>query len=131
MFKKLRDFLVMKKNRKSTNIVKEECRGIVKQIMKVNGLRTISLENYNNWKGVPRNTNGIHSVKLDIMSGYMNIFGYDFTKKSGKPVCSRVAIEDAPAEVYQYVYAQVKNILADEPYMPSKVKKNILVKVAR
>ena len=131
MLKKLRDFLTMRKNRKSTNIAKEECRGIVKQIMKVRGLRTISLENYNNWKGVPRDTNGIHSVKLDIMSGYLNIFGYDFVGKNKKPVCSSVAIEDAPAEVYQYVYGQVKNILADEDYIPYRVKKNILVRVAR
>ena len=133
MFKKLRDFLVMKKNRKSIDLKKEEFRGTLKQIMKVRGLRTISLKNYQEWKGQPIDTGGIHSVKLDIMSGYINLFGYDFAKRSGKPICSNVAIEDAPAGVYQNVYSQVVDILKEEAEgnIPSKVKKNILVKVTR
>lgn len=130
MFKKLRSILAMKKNRKSMDLQKEEYRGTLKQIMKVRGLRTISLDNYNNWKGNERNINGIHSLKLDIQSGYINIFGYNFTK-SGKPVCDTVAIEDAPADLYSYVYKQVINILNDEQKIPCNVRKNILVRVAR
>jgi hypothetical protein len=44
-----------------------------------------------------------------------------------------VAIEDAPAGVYQNVYSQVVDILKEEAEgnIPSKVKKNILVKVTR
>ena len=133
MFKKLRSILTMKKNRKSIDLRKEEFRGTLKQIMKVRGLRTISLKNYREWKGQPLDTDGIHSVKLDIMSGYINIFGYDFAKKTGRPICSSVAIEDAPAGVYQNVYSQVVDILSEEEKgnIPSKVKKNILVKVTR
>ena len=131
MFKKLISIFTMKRNKKSMDLNKESYRGTLKQIMKVRGLRTISLDNYNTWKGTERNTDGIHSLKLDIQSGYINIFGYSFTKAKGTPVCSNVAIEDAPAELYHYVYGQVMNILNDEPNIPSKVKKNILVRVAR
>ena len=129
---KLRSIFAMNRNRKSMDLNKEAYRGTLKQIMKVRGLRTISLDNYNVWKGNERNTEGIHSIKLDVQSGYINIFGYGFTKK-GNPTCSGVAIEDASAETYRTVYNQVLQILSEEKanVIPYKVRKNILVRVAR
>jgi hypothetical protein len=131
MFKKLKSIIAMKKNRKSMDIRKEEYRGTLKQIMKVRGLRTISLNNYNNWKGNVSDMDGVHSVKLDIMSGYLNIYGYGTAAKSGKPVCSETAIDDASAATYKNVYDQVMAILDDEKNIPYRVRKNILVRVAR
>lgn len=131
MFRKFKQFLSMAKNRKNMDLKKEEYRGTLKQIMKVRGLRTISLSNYNNWKGNTPDSNDIHSVKLDIMSGYLNIYGYSGSTKAGRPTCSDVAIEDATAKTYQGVYEQVMNILNDEKNIPYRVRKNILVRVAR
>lgn len=121
----------MLKNSKNTNYQKEEYRGTLKQIMKVRGLRTISISNYNNWRGVKPDVNGIHSLKLDIQSGYLNIFGYRVAAKSGRLMCSPDAIENASAETYKNVYNQVMNILNDEANIPSKERKNILVRMAR
>lgn len=131
MFRKFRSIIAMRKARKNMDLKKEEYRGTLKQIMKVRGLRTISLNNYNTWKGIPTDTEGIHSLKLDIQSGYLNIYGYGTTVKSGKPVCSEVAIEDASAYTYKGVYDQVMQILDDEKNIPYRVRKNILVRVAR
>jgi hypothetical protein len=47
--------------KKTLNYEKELYRGAIKQIMKVRGLRTISLANYNKWLGVTDNKI-IHSV---------------------------------------------------------------------
>ena len=99
--------------------------------MKVRGLRTISISNYNAWRGNVPDTNGIHSLKLDIQSGYLNIFGYRVASKSGKLMCSTEAIENASAETYKNVYKQVMDILNNEENIPTKVRKNILVRMAR
>ena len=132
MLEKLKAYIDMKKTRKNLNLQKEEFRGTLKQIMKVRGLRTISLSNYNAWKGNTQDVlEGIHSVKLDIMSGYLNIYGYGTLSKTGKFACSDVAIENASAETYRDVYRQVINILNDEASIPGKVRRNILVRVAR
>ena len=131
MFRKFLSHIAMRKSRKNMDLKKEEYRGTLKQIMKVRGLRTISLNNYNNWKDGTSDTNGIHSVKLDIMSGYLNIYGYGITSKTGKPVCSDIAVEDASASTYKGVYDQVMRILNDEKNIPYRVRKNILVRVAR
>lgn len=131
MFKKLFDQFNMLKNSKSTNYKKEEYRGTLKQIMKVRGLRTISLSNYNAWRGNEQDVNGIHSLKLDLQSGYLNIFGYRRAIKSGKLMCDKQAIENASAETYRKVYNQVMNILKEEGDIPCNVRKNILVRMAR
>ena len=119
------------KNSKSTNYKKEEYRGTLKQIMKVRGLRTISLSNYNVWRGNTPDVNGIHSLKLDLQSGYLNIFGYRVASKSGRLMCSPDAIENASAETYKKVYNQVMDILSNEAEIPTNVRKNILVRMAR
>lgn len=114
---------------KNPNYLKEQYRGTIKQIMKVRGLRTISLSNYNQWKGGAPGANEIHSLKLDIQDGYLNIYGYGSTK-NGKPVCGE-AIQDASASLYKNAYDQVMNLIADENKIPGSVRRNILVRLAR
>ena len=75
------------RTKKVTNYQKEEYRGTIKQIMKVRGLRTISLANYNDWAGKKNDyANGIHSFKIDIQDGYVNAYGFSKTKKGDTPV---------------------------------------------
>ena len=119
----------MKNLRKNPNYEKEQYRGTIKQIMKVRGLRTISLANYSNWKGLTPGENGIHSLKLDIQDGYLNIYGYQVNGK-GNLACGQ-AIQDAPASLYESAYKQVMSLINDEASIPSRVRRNILVKVAR
>ena len=119
------------KNNKKTNYQKEEYRGTLKQFMKVRGLRTISLYNYNAWRGNPVNVAGIHSLKLDLQSGYLNIFGYSIQNSRGRYLCDSTPIEDASAATYKAVYKEVMDILKDEQQIPAKVRKNILVRMAR
>ena len=128
MFKRLINFFM--KSSKNLNYVKEQYRGTLKQIMKVRGLRTISLNNYHKWKGDENNASGVHSLKLDVQSGYINVYGYN-TAKSNKLVCSAEAFQDVPASIYRDVYEDVMNIIKDESSIPYNVRKNILVRVAR
>ena len=131
MFEKLINGFNMLKRTKNTNYQKEEYRGTLKQIMKVRGLRTISLSNYNAWRGNEQDINGIHSLKLDLQSGYLNIFGYRVANKTGRLMCGTEAIENASAETYKKIYNQVMAILKDEENIPARVRKNILVRMAR
>ena len=109
---------------------KELYRGTIKQIMKVRGLRCISVSNYNRWKGTPEGESGIHSLKLDVQNGYVNAYGYH-TCKNNRLVCSQEAIQDAPAEFYEKAFNVVMEIIQNEPFIPYSVRKNILVRVAR
>lgn len=114
---------------KNLNYQKEQYRGTIKQIMKVRGLRTISLANYNAWKGQENDvTNGVHSLKLDLQDGYLNIYAYK--QNSVKPACG-LEIEDASVDTYRSAYEQVMSLIKDEHAIPYKVRKNILVKLAR
>jgi len=106
---------------------KEQARGTLKQIMKVRGLRTISIANYFKWL----NENGghlenplVHSLKLDIQDGYINAYGWAGNKCGSK-------IEDLSALEYSKVLNIVNSIITDEPRIPYTVKRNIFVKVAR
>ena len=55
---------------KKENFHKEQIRGTIKQLMKVRGLRSISIANYNKWKMKEKNK-WLHSLKLDIQDGYL------------------------------------------------------------
>lgn len=109
------------------NYSKEQCRGTLKQIMKVRGLRTISIANYISWL----NENGcnfgnptVHSLKIDIQDGYINAYGWNGQKCGNK-------IDDLSPEEYGNVLALVNSMLIDEGKMPYKVKRNIFVKMCR
>ena len=114
---------------KQPNYKKEEYRGAIKQFMKVRGLRSISIENYNRWKNLPSDGE-IHSIKLDIMNGYVNAYGYGYTR-GGRLVCASDAVLDGSEAFYHRAYDKVKAILADEQNIPYRVRKNILVRVSR
>jgi hypothetical protein len=113
--------------KKNFDYNKEQSRGTLKQIMKVRGLRTISIANYFNWL----NTNGknvgtpyVHSLKLDLQDGYINAYGWKGNKCGEK-------IEDLSASQYTDVLAVVQNMLVDESKIPYRVKRNIFVKMCR
>lgn len=114
---------------KKTNTVtknsyeKYQLRGAIKEIMRNYGLRTISLANYNRYLGNDTNV-GVHSVKYDIMNGYIHLHDYNPNGKCGTPQ------ENVDLETYADVYSTVLSILKNED-IPSKVKRNILVKVNR
>lgn len=106
---------------------KEQCRGTLKQIMKVRGLRTISIANYVNWL----NSNGsnlsmpsVHSLKLDLQDGYINAYGWNGSKCGEK-------IEDLDADGYATVLFYVNNALKRENEIPYRTKRNIFVKMCR
>lgn len=114
---------------KKTNTVtknsyeKYQLRGAIKEIMRNYGLRTISIANYNRYLGNDTNV-GVHSVKYDIMNGYIHLHDYNPNGKCGTPQ------ENVDLETYADVYSTVLSILKNED-IPSKVKRNILVKVNR
>lgn len=117
MLKKFKNYVM----KKFTDYQKEQYRGTIKQIMKVRGLRTISFTNYNKWSGTnPLELADVHSCKLDLQDGYLNLFD-QFNMK----------IEDASTSLYRDVYNKVNEILNRENDIPYKVKRNILVKINR
>ena len=109
---------------KKIDYEKEGSRGTLKQIMKVRSLRTISLNNYCIWKGID-NPTGIHSLKIDIQDGYINMFEY---RSNG--LCGAMIV-DGTREQYKSAMDMVNDIIKDECNIPTKVKKNILVRISR
>ena len=106
---------------------KEQYRGTLKQIMKVRGLRTISISNYEDWKaanGEGTERGCIHSLKLDLQDGYINAYGYNGAKCGEK-------IEDCSGNQYKYALNVVNEIIARESEIPYKVRRNIFVKMCR
>ena len=116
----------MSKNKKE-NFRKEQIRGTIKQLMKVRGLRSISIANYNKWKMKEKNK-WLHSLKLDIQDGYLYLYGF---RKSENDSRAGERLENLSIDQYNEAYTQIMDILADEDKIPSNVKRNILVKIAR
>lgn len=114
---------------KKENFRKEQIRGTIKQLMRVRGLRSISISNYEHWKNKESNNNQwLHSLKLDLQDGYLYFYGYRDVvgdTRAGK------RLKDLSMEQYSYASNQVENILNDESEIPSNLKRNILVKMAR
>lgn len=114
-------------NLKKERLRKEQIRGTIKQLMKVRGLRSISVTNYHKWKKQDSNE-WLHSLKIDIQNGYLHMYGFRNSKydtRAGK------RLENLSIEQYNDAYMQVMNIIDDEEKIPSNVKRNILVKLAR
>ncbi len=102
---------------------KEQYRGTLKQIMKVRGLRTISLSNYENWKANNNETftpSPVSSLKLDLQDGYINAFNVNNLK-----------IEDCSTEYYKNALALVNEIISRESEIPYRTRRNIFVKMCR
>ena len=112
---------------KKENFHKEQIRGTIKQLMKVRGLRSISITNYNKWKRQEDNQ-WLHSLKFDIQDGYLYMYGF---RKSENDSRAGERLENLSIDQYDEAYTQVRNILADEDKIPSNIKRNILVKMAR
>ena len=111
---------------KKFDLKKEEFRGSIKQLMAVRGLRMINLFNYNNWVGnVPSKLENIHSIKIDLMNGYVNLHLPGNAGRAGDK------IDNVAANIYKKVYERVLEIFKNEDDIPSAVKKNILVRVSR
>lgn len=122
---KLLNFLNMKK---IFDYNKEQYRGTLKQIMKVRGLRSISIANYNKWlkqNGLFTNDCPIHSLKLDIQDGYINAYAYGADGRCG------VKIDDVNASTYKEALDAVNSIITNEYVIPYRVKRNIFVKMSR
>lgn len=125
-FKKLRTVF---KEKKTLDYKKIELRASLKDLMKVRGLRSINFSNYLRWKngGEINPLPWLHSLKLNLMDGYLYMYGYrnENDHRAGK------RIENATVEMYNEAYELVKKILEDEENIPSKVRRNILVKLTR
>lgn len=111
---------------KKFDLKKEEIRGSIKHIMIVRDLRMINLSNYNVWVGrVDKKLKNIHSIKIDIMTGFVNLYVNGNGNKAGKK------IDDVSTDVYKKVYNKVLEIFKSENDIPSELKRNILVRVSR
>jgi hypothetical protein len=108
---------------------KFQLRGAIKEIMRNYGIRTISLKNYFDFIGKPTTTlKNIHSVKYDIMNGYIKAYKYkenDANRRCGEPIDS-ITIDE-----YKEVYNILESLIKNEHKIPYKKKKNIMVKVNR
>lgn len=125
MFDRIKNFIKMK----SLNFQKEQYRGTLKQFMKVRGLRSISIANYNKWLESNKQETiktPVHSLKIDIQDGYLNLFGYSLNRN----VCGP-KIEDASVDAYMSAYNIVISIFENEKKIPSRIKRNILVSISR
>ncbi len=108
---------------------KFQLRGAIKEIMRNYGIRTISLKNYFDFVGKPTTTlQNIHSVKYDIMNGYIKAYKYkenDANRRCGEPM------ETVSTDVYKEVYNILESLIKNEHKIPYNKKKNIMVKVNR
>ena len=109
---------------KSFDVQKEQYRGTIKQIMRVNRLRSISIANYNKWKQ-QFDGSGFHSVKFDMQDGYINLYEYGKNGRCGKIVA------DISTDEYKNVHDTILNIINDSKQIPNNVRRNILVKISR
>ena len=111
---------------KKFDLKKEEFRGSIKQLMSVRGLRMINLANYNAWAGnVDNKLVNIHSIKIDIMTGFVNLYANGNGNRAG------VKLDNVPVDLYKKVYNCVLEIFKNEGNIPSDLKRNILVRVSR
>jgi hypothetical protein len=86
----------------------------------------INLANYNAWAGnVDKKLVIIHSIKIDIMTGFVNINTNGNGGRAGQK------LDDVHADIYKKVYNRVLEIFKHEGDIPGDLKRNILVRVSR
>ena len=110
------------------NYEKFQIRGAIKEIMRNYGVRTISLKNYFYYLGITPTVDGIHSLRFDIMNGYIKAYAYkkgDMRKRCGDP------IESISIYEYKIIYDILDSLVTNRHNIPSKIKRNILIKVNR
>lgn len=107
---------------KKVSFQKEQYRGSIKQMMKARRLRSLSISNFNIWKG--EEPGEIHSLKLDLMNGYIDVYRYNGTKFGTK-------IDDVSEKEYSKIYNIVNEMFQKEFEIPYKQRKNIFVSIGR
>lgn len=117
----------MKRSNTKVGYEKFQIRGAIKEIMRNYGLRTISLSNYYKHINAEPEAKDVHSVKYDIMNGYIKVYKY---KDLNKNICGE-AFDTVDIKTYNKVYSTILDILNNEHLIPSRIKRNILVKVNR
>ena len=110
------------------NYEKFHVRGAIKEIMRNYGVRTISLKNYFDYLGITPTVDGIHSLRYDIMNGYIKAYGY---KKGDKLLRCGDPIESISIKEYKIIYDILESLVTNRHNIPSKIKRNILIKVNR
>ena len=105
----------------------EASRGAIKQIMKVRRLRAINLRNWYNYLQIdaPESLRNVHSIKLDVMSDYIDLFSTNSNGRCGSK------IQDASYETYTEAFKEVSGILNNEKNIPHRLRRDILVSVYR
>ena len=110
------------------NYEKFQIRGAIKEIMRNYGIRTISIKNYFDYLGTTSTLDGIHSVRYDIMNGYIKAYAY---KKGDKLLRCGDPIETISLNDYKIIYDILESLVTNRHNIPSKIKRNILIKVNR
>lgn len=106
-------------------------RGSIKQLMKVKHLRQINFKNFvENYAKDEENTKllqelNLHSVKYDVMTGYIDLY------KQGKGKQSGEMIANPPTDLYKIAFLIMTDILRVEKEIPYKMRRSILVGVYR
>ena len=98
-----------------------DTRGPMKEYMMLRRIRRIDIYNYLEWKGFMPTTFPVRSIKIDLLNSYL--YMYD--------VNNRKIDNDTANTLYPQVYDMVMEIFNNETVIPSKKKRNILVKVSR
>lgn len=115
-------------NNMMKNYEKFQIRGSIKEIMRNYGIRTISFKNYFDYLGTTPTLNNIHSVRYDIMNGYIKAYSYkknDKLKRCGDP------IETISNNDYKIIYDILDSLVTNRHNIPNKIKRNIIVKINR
>lgn len=117
------------------NYEKFQLRGAIKEIMRNYGLRTISLKNYYDYLNSLNQTNhlnhclnNVHSVKFDIMNGYINV--YKFKENDDKRRCGE-QFTTVSNKMYKEIYDVLESLIKNDYNIPYNKKKNIMVKINR
>lgn len=116
---------MVKKQSHSNSLEKFQVRGAIKEIMRNYGLRTISLSNYYKHLNCTPDIEDVHSVRYDIMNGYIKVHKYNDKNKCGD------AFDTVDITTYNKVYNAILDIFKNEHLIPSQIKRNILVKINR
>lgn len=111
---------------KKFDVKREEYRGAIKQLMVSRSLRMINLANFNRWVGnTTRGIENVHSVKIDLLTGQINVFANGAGAKAG-PI-----MDDVTTETYKKIYNRVIEIFRSEDCIDPSERRNILVRVSR
>lgn len=117
-------------NTMKQNYEKFQIRGAIKEIMHNYNLRTISIKNYYDYinQECPMALNNIHSVKYDIMNGYIIV--YNFKENDDKRRCG-TPVGTVSNDTYKEIYNVLESLAKNDHNIPSKIKRNIMVKINR